>query len=53
MYYSVYQEFLEEHGRRPLLSSGEADSKELQNLRIKVLNKMAAPLKQISEDFYQ
>lgn len=49
----VFQEFLEQHSRRPSLSSLETDSKELQNIRIKVLNKLGAPEKVIPEDFCQ
>ncbi|XP_005091210.1 SUMO-activating enzyme subunit 1 [Aplysia californica] len=47
----VYQEFVELNGRRPSLRSQEADRKELENLRVQVLNKLGAPDKVIPEDF--
>ncbi|XP_013082584.2 SUMO-activating enzyme subunit 1-like [Biomphalaria glabrata] len=49
----VYQEFLEVHGRRPCISSLEADTKELQNIRLQLLNKLGVPAKVIPEDFYK
>uniref|UniRef100_A0A0B6ZVH3 SUMO-activating enzyme subunit 1 n=1 Tax=Arion vulgaris TaxID=1028688 RepID=A0A0B6ZVH3_9EUPU len=48
----VYEEFFEQNGRRPSTFTLEADTKELQNLRIKVLNKLGVPSKVIPEDFY-
>ncbi|CAL1538558.1 unnamed protein product [Lymnaea stagnalis] len=49
----VYEEFLEQHGRRPHLKTIEADTKELQNLRIQLLNKLGVPAKVVPEDFFQ
>ncbi|GFS09026.1 SUMO-activating enzyme subunit 1 [Elysia marginata] len=49
----VYEEFLELHSRRPTLATMEMDTKELQNLRISVLNKLGVPAKCIPEDFYE
>ncbi|XP_059162799.1 SUMO-activating enzyme subunit 1-like [Physella acuta] len=48
----VFEEFLEIHGRFPSTSTLEADTKELQNLRVQVLNKLGVPAKSIPEDFY-
>ena len=44
---------MEQYGRRPALSSMEADTKELKNLRVQVLNKLVAPPKVIPEDFHE
>lgn len=49
----VFQEFVEQNGRRPSLATMETDRKELQNLRIQVLKKLGAPEKVIPEDFTQ
>lgn len=49
----VYEEFLELYGRRPSIAEMETDTKELQNLRISVLNKLGVPAKCIPENFYQ
>jgi len=49
----VYQEFLESCNRRPSLSSVENDTKQLQNLRLHVLDRLGAPPKVIPEDFFQ
>lgn len=52
LFFSVFEEFLEIHGRFPSTSTLEADTKELQNLRVQVLNKLGVPAKSVPEDFY-
>ncbi|KAH9519465.1 SUMO-activating enzyme subunit 1 [Bulinus truncatus] len=49
----VFEEFLELHGRRPSTSTLDTDIKELQNLRLQVLNKLGVPAKVVPEDFYK
>lgn len=48
----VYEEFIQQNGRRPSTLTLEADTKELQNLRLQVLNKLGVPAKVVPEDFY-